>query len=437
MKRILALILAAAMAMTMLAACGNKIDDGPADTDNVQTPGDLATPDGNDSTDNTVEPDNTQPPAGETWNGLDISFVEDNGIRYIWDQLSDDMKQNTAELMNAIKNVQLSCDLTIGVPDDQANDFLTFVYNCCIDYPYIGTSFNFPDTDGDGLRDRVTIPYNYSVATTEEDAQRLTAQLNQKLDEIIATVPADLDDWNRVLYLHNYLVFNTNYGENCLLPFTAYGAIVEGMATCQGYSDAMHLLMDRAGFECTYVIGYSDDDSATHKWNYVKLDDGQWYIVDPTWADPSGQTDPDYICYDYFMIDDETVLIDHLAKFDGLFHEAPVASSMERCWHKVMGYWCENYEEAYAAAEKQARECIEDGRRYIYLRFPDYDTFLETRQKLTMNEYGGELRDILAKVKEETGSDVITNSYSVYPKRGDTSPNTIIITLKFESDSAE
>lgn len=432
MKKIITILIVFALALTTLSACGQEIDDGPVETapagpqEETADGGDGPAAEDPGSAEN---PDVIVPQVpGLSYDPHDEGFVEDNGIGYIWNQLSDEMKTDTAEIMNAIKNVQLSCSLTYGIADDQSNDFATFIYNSCIDYPYIGTSFAFIDSDGDGTRDRVTIPYNYDVATTEEVAMGFTAELNAKLDEIIAGIPDGLDDWHRALYLHDYLVFHTDYSEDARLPFTAYGAIVEGKATCQGYSDALHLLLARAGFECTYVIGYSHDDSAKHKWNYVKLDDGQWYIIDPTWSDPSGKEDPDYICYDYFMIDDETILLDHLAKFDGLYHDAPVATSMERCYHKVMGYWCENYDEAAASIKEQAKNCVANGTIYIYLRFPDWDTAKSVRDTLADKNSDGYLKNIFKEVNEEIGSDL--DGFEIYPGSKYTSPNTIIINFR-------
>ena len=405
----------------MFAACGNKIDNG-------NQPG----VNSGDQQHNTPPDNQGDQTSDAAWSGLDLGFIYDNGLEYIWERLDDRMKTNVAEIMNAIKNVSPICNLTYGVPSDESNIFLTFISNMCIDYTYLGAHFTFRDTDDDGYKDTVYFTFNDSIAY-EQDAWDITDELNAKLDEIVATVPAGTD-WERVKYLHDYLVFSTNYSEDARLPFTAYGALVERKATCQGYADAMHLLLQRAGFETVLVVGHGDSMAVTHKWNYVKLDDGQWYILDPTWADPADKDDPDYINYDYFLISDEILLLDHLEKFESPYYETPVATSMEKSYHHVMGYECSTYEEAYACVAEQVRNCAAEGKRYVYLRLPDMETVTECRQKFSVPEYGAELQYILKDVNEETGSNLNTRSWQTYPSANSTSPQTIILILKYADD---
>ncbi len=63
---------------------------------------------------------------------------------------------------------------------------------------------------------------------------------------------------------------------------TAVGALLDGRANCQGYSDAFYTLASIAGFE----VGrqFAEDYEATHMTNTVRLD-GEWYIVDITYDD--------------------------------------------------------------------------------------------------------------------------------------------------------
>ena len=428
MKRITALILAILLAAVMLAGCGDKIDDTPSQTgsDTVTEP---AVTDGNV----------TEPVEANPLDSVDTSVIDDNGLRYIWDQLDDDTKMNLAEFLNAVRNLDLAATLSVGFPAEDKDRFLDFAYHCTMDYTYIGTSFTAP-ADDDGMVRTIYIPYNHEVVNYTEDGQKLTADLNARLDEIVAGMP-DGTQWEQIKYLHDYLVLHCNYGEEGKLPFTAYGALVEGWATCQGYADAMHLLLSRAGFETCYTIGRGDNINYTHKWNYVKLDDGKWYIVDPTWSDPTGKTDPNYICYDYFMISDEVILQDHAMKFDNAYYEQrdgkpyyyviPSADSMELSYHNVMGYYCTTYEEAYAATEKQLELCAKNGTNYIYLRMSDETVYNEVNENLFMKAHDGEIQTLMKEANEKYGSDFNDGSWERYSAHKDgEGPLTIIITLK-------
>lgn len=435
MKKILALLLALALCMTLFAACGTEIDNpdpepgtepaGPVDPNNPNPDTDSA--DNPENPDNPVDPDAPVDPATALAN-IDKTFIAENGLEYIWSQLNDDMKLNLAEVMNGFKNVAFSLRLTVGVPENEVKDFLNLVYSCCTDYIYVNNSgFVLMDRDEDGMCEVMSLPYNFEVAQYEADAIALKDELNVALDEFIKDLPKDKSEWDQIMWLYEKLVFDTTYSEDALLPFTAYGAIVEHKATCQGYADAMHLLLTRAGFEAAFVIGHGDSMEYTHKWNYVKLSDGKWYILDPTWADPAGKDD-DYINYDYFLVDDPTLLLDHKEKFESIYYPAPVADSMELNYHRKMGYECSTYDEAYAAVEKQVKLCNENGKKYVYLRLTDDEVFTEVRQKLLTSSYGGEIKQILKDANKE-GADFDTGKWGVYPKSDGISPRTIIVTL--------
>jgi transglutaminase-like putative cysteine protease len=74
---------------------------------------------------------------------------------------------------------------------------------------------------------------------------------------------------------------------------TAFGALLNGAADCDGYADAFYLLGNLAGFEVRYQHGDTrpaftgETAEGTHLWNLIKLN-GQWYMVDVTWGDREG-----------------------------------------------------------------------------------------------------------------------------------------------------
>ena len=79
----------------------------------------------------------------------------------------------------------------------------------------------------------------------------------------------------------------------------AYGALVEGRAVCQGYSDAVKIICDYYGIPCVCISGTSDGGG--HMWNAIQMEDGKWYFVDLTWDDQESS-----IYYDFFLIGSDT-----------------------------------------------------------------------------------------------------------------------------------
>ncbi len=66
---------------------------------------------------------------------------------------------------------------------------------------------------------------------------------------------------------------------------TAYGALVNNEAVCEGFARAFKVLMDKVGIDCQIVIGYyvNGDNYEPHAWNKVCYK-GKWYLVDPTFS---------------------------------------------------------------------------------------------------------------------------------------------------------
>ena len=95
-------------------------------------------------------------------------------------------------------------------------------------------------------------------------------------------------------YYYDYATYD--FDGYAVHSYTAYGALMNGYAVCQGYAIAYMYLCRRAGLECYYEDGMSTDkDHIGHAWNVIYLDgaDGvrRPYYVDATWADFSGDTE--------------------------------------------------------------------------------------------------------------------------------------------------
>jgi len=96
---------------------------------------------------------------------------------------------------------------------------------------------------------------------------------------------------------------------------TAYGALVNGRAVCEGYARLYKAILDRMGVECELVSGYYIDGEAfePHMWNYVQNEEGRWYAVDVTMNDghrlQMGGIPTNY--EKYFWQTDEVFSVDH------------------------------------------------------------------------------------------------------------------------------
>jgi len=124
---------------------------------------------------------------------------------------------------------------------------------------------------------------------SEEEQQVLELAL-QLVEQAEAETDTDLE---KEIWLHDWLCDRVRYESPDmdvsrkyyiqLRELSCIGAMLDGIANCQGYTDAFYLLGSLAGFEMHRLIGDTGDG---HIWNIIRLD-GQWYIADATFDDLS------------------------------------------------------------------------------------------------------------------------------------------------------
>lgn len=154
---------------------------------------------------------------------------------------------------------------------------------------------------------------NFSVVDglSEEQLRRMSDELDSAADKVARQAAMYPSDYDRVLFVHDYIVEHTNYdtagaatGVNGIWS-TAYGCLVKGNAVCQGYAEAFLLLMDKLGIPAGMVAGVTD--VGLHAWNYVYVN-GAYYWLDTTWDDPSFTNGEGSLQHTYFLINDEMLL---------------------------------------------------------------------------------------------------------------------------------
>lgn len=152
------------------------------------------------------------------------------------------------------------------------------------------------------------------VAVRTGTEQKLTPREKQTLEEarrIVSSVRGTEAEIEKQLHDHlcervTYLEQEGEFSEKD----NATGALLNGYADCDGYSDAFYLLCGLSGIEARHQHGTTSKgkEDSTHMWNNVRID-GRWYMVDVTWDDK----DPG-ISYLYFDLGSRRMGLDHFWK---------------------------------------------------------------------------------------------------------------------------
>ncbi len=165
--------------------------------------------------------------------------------------------------------------------------------------------------DYDYSRSRVGITYTYTIteltvnisidSTNFADFNDVKAKSDAVVNKLATIKVNGISRHEKVKSIHDYLANNIVYDDTISEPniYDAYGALITGVCVCEGYAEAFKLLCDREGIPCLTVIGTGD--GGPHKWNVVKMEDGEWYTLDSTWDDQSN-----YIYYSYFLVGSNT-----------------------------------------------------------------------------------------------------------------------------------
>jgi hypothetical protein len=102
--------------------------------------------------------------------------------------------------------------------------------------------------------------------------------------------------------IHDALVDNSRYTKGC---YSTAEIVLEGKGVCAAYTSAAQLLMHMLKIDCRRIYG---TQKMNHVWNYVEIDK-EWYHMDVTWDDPTGNTD--LRMYNYFLLTDVEMDADH------------------------------------------------------------------------------------------------------------------------------
>lgn len=180
------------------------------------------------------------------------------------------------------------------------------------------------------------ITVKYLEGTEKGTLPTMRRELDAAADRIISMIPPGSDTFEKIVFVHDYLVSNTDYdmsgaaatvtGGNGLYG-TAYGCLVQGDAVCQGYALGFMYIMQKLGIDCGIIGG--ECDRGSHAWNYVEVN-GTKYWIDVTWDDPSygevGDASIGTVSHSYCLVNDELLLRTRNITYDE--RNVPVCRSM-------------------------------------------------------------------------------------------------------------
>ena len=152
------------------------------------------------------------------------------------------------------------------------------------------------------------------VRPTFTDPASAAALVYAQARRVLCRIVDDrMNDYQKVAAIYRYLAVSVTYDDVAFTAadaskyraFTSYGALIDGLAVCDGYASAFRLLCQIEGIVCEEYTGRNDpaDPASGHAWNKYTID-GATYACDVTWA----RVDDTYVTMKYLMMDEATLL---------------------------------------------------------------------------------------------------------------------------------
>ena len=137
------------------------------------------------------------------------------------------------------------------------------------------------------------IIYNMRYLSDKEQEQKVSQEVKDVLKSLDLTHKTD---YQKAKLIYDYICSNITYDYDNLnddtysLKYTAYAALINKTAVCQGYASLLYRMLLEAGVDARVISGNA---GGPHAWNIVKLN-GKYYNLDSTWD--AGRSN-----YSYFL----------------------------------------------------------------------------------------------------------------------------------------
>lgn len=140
-------------------------------------------------------------------------------------------------------------------------------------------------TNSNGEFVNATYQYTMIYYTTLEQEEFVDTKL-QKIYASLQLSSNALTETQKVYQIYNWITNHVSYDYTNLnndenkTKYTAYGALHDGQAVCQGFANLFYRMCMDNGIDCRIVVGTGD--GGPHAWNIVKVGT-EYYYVDATW----------------------------------------------------------------------------------------------------------------------------------------------------------
>lgn len=230
---------------------------------------------------------------------------ENNESRYYYNLLTNNAKTAYTLILDVIETHPQKIEVPSLTEEELNSVFLALSY----DNPSLLCLGATSELSSEGAKSYFIPEYSNDVTVCNQK----TDELNKKTKSILNSVSESYTEYEKELFVHDYICKNCVYDLNCDLSSgsTAYDALISGKTVCEGYARAAQLLLNELNIKNYLITGdavNSDNVTESHMWNIVSID-GKNYHLDLTWDDYD-ETDEN-LSHSYFNLSDSVISANH------------------------------------------------------------------------------------------------------------------------------
>ena len=138
-----------------------------------------------------------------------------------------------------------------------------------------------------------TFTFSCVYSSNQQQENYVTLQVKKIISDLKLTGKTDDE---KIKAVYDYVTKTVDYdyeGINTEISHSAYAALANRKAVCQGYSSLVYRLLRECGIQNRIITGKSQNQN--HAWNIVPIN-GRWYNLDATWDSRFDGNDTRNIC---------------------------------------------------------------------------------------------------------------------------------------------
>lgn len=198
-------------------------------------------------------------------------------LRYYLMELDDRLLENFCALYRAVSQFQPECSFPRELSREELKNLMLLLSYECPELLQFSSATEMSYLVDEGGR---VLSVQLQLCLSAEEWAVQYQQCASVVNSLARSVQG-MGEEEKELAAYKFLTENCFYDFNAKWSASAYGALVEGRAKCDGISLGMKWLLEEMGISCMVISGTQPGASIGHAWNIVCID-GTYYDLDVT-----------------------------------------------------------------------------------------------------------------------------------------------------------